>query len=120
VNVLTLLVLLIRTLRLNLEGVSTKVITLGLEEVGGEILGAVTIEPGQGGRETRGWDTEESCLGDNISPAGLSLVDSIVEELVEEKVLKVVVCTVGSGDVLQEYGTDNASSAPHKSNGGLV
>ena len=44
-DVLTNLVLSVRKLRLDLEGVSTEVITLRLQHVGWEILGAVTIEP---------------------------------------------------------------------------
>jgi hypothetical protein len=45
VNVRAFLILSIRELRLDLEGVSAEVITLSLEEVGREILGAVTVEP---------------------------------------------------------------------------
>ena len=50
----------------------------------------------------------------------MSLVDSLVEEIVEEKVLKVVIGIVGSGDILEENGTNDASSTPHESDGWLV
>lgn len=120
VDVLALLVLGVGEFWLDLEGVGTEVISLGLEQVGGEILGAVTIEPGESGGESRGWDTEESRLGDNVTPAGLRLVDGGVEEVVEEKVLQVGVGAVRSRDVLEEDGADNATTAPHERNGGLV
>jgi len=101
-DVLSFLVLGAGELWLDLECVSTKVISLGLEQVGWEILGTVTIEPAQGSGESGCWDTEKSSLGDNISPTRLSLVDGLVEEVAEEQVLEVVVCTVGGGDILQE------------------
>lgn len=44
-NVLSLGVLLVGVLGLNDEGVGAKVITLSLEQVGGQVLGAVSIEP---------------------------------------------------------------------------
>lgn len=44
-DVVTNLVLGVGELWLDLEGVGTEVISLGLEQVGGEVLGAVTIEP---------------------------------------------------------------------------
>ena len=44
-DVLSDLVLLVGILGLDSEGVGTEVVTLGLEKVGGEVLGAVTVEP---------------------------------------------------------------------------
>jgi hypothetical protein len=120
VDILPLWVLLVRELWLDPESVSTEVITLGLEKVGWKVLGAVTIEPVQCGCESRGWDTEKSGLGNDVSPSWLSLVDSLVEEVVEEQVLEVGVCSVSGGDILQEDRADNASSTPHESDGWLV
>jgi hypothetical protein len=119
-NVLAFLVLGAGKLRLNLEGVGTEVISLGLQKVGWQILGAVTVEPRQSGGEGWGWDTEESGLGDDVSPAGLGLVDSLVEEVAKEEVLEVVVLTVGGCDVLEEDRADDAASAPHEGDGWLV
>ena len=45
VDVLADRVLLVGTLRLDAEGVGTEVITLSLQEVGRQVLGAVTVEP---------------------------------------------------------------------------
>jgi hypothetical protein len=120
VNVLASLVLGTGVLGLDVEGMGTKVIALGLEQVGGQVLGAVAVEPRQGGREGRGGDTKLGSLGDNVSPAGLGLVDGLVEEVVKEEVGKVVVLAVRGGDVLEEDGADDAATTPHEGNGGLV
>jgi hypothetical protein len=57
------------------EGVGTKVVTLGLEEVGRDDLAAVPIEEGERSAEGRGRDTPENSLGDDATPARLRLVD---------------------------------------------
>ena len=119
-NVLALWVLLVGELWLDVEGVGTEVVTLGLEKVGWEVLSPVTVEEGEGGGEARSWDTPESTLGDNVSPAWLSVVDSLVEEVVKEKVLEVWVAAVGVGNVLQEDGTDDAATTPHEGDLWLV
>ncbi len=119
-DILALLVLGIRELRLDLEGMRTEVITLRLEQVGGQVLGTVTVEPRQSGGEGRGRYAEQRRLGDDIAPAGLRLVDGLVEEVVEEQVLEVCVGAVGGRDVLQEDGADDAATAPHEGDGWLV
>lgn len=103
-----------------MESVSTEVITLSLQQVGGQILGAVSVEPGQSSGEGRGGDTKLSSLGDDGSPAGLGLVDGLVEELVEEQVLQIRLAAVSRGDVLEENGSDNAATTPHEGDGRLV
>lgn len=120
VDVLALGVLLAGVLRLDAEGVGTEVVTLGLEHVGGEVLGAVAVVEGQSGAEGRGGDTPEGTLGDNVAPAVLGGVDGVVEEVVEEKVLEVGVAAVGLGDVLEEDRADDAATAPHEGDLGLL
>lgn len=119
-DVLALGVLVVGELGLDLEGVGTEVVTLGLEEVGGEVLGTVTVVEGQSGAEAGGGDTPEGALGDDVSPALLCVVDGLVEEIVEEEVLEVGVVAVGSGNVLEEDGADDAATAPHEGDLGLV
>lgn len=119
-DVLSFLVFGTGELWLNLEGMGAEVISLGLEQVGWKILGAVTIEPRKSSRESRGWDAKKSGLGDDVAPAGLGFVDSLVKEVVEEKVLKVRIGTVGSCDILEEDGTNDATAAPHEGNGRLI
>lgn len=114
------LVLVVGVLGLDLEGVGTEVVTLGLEKVGREILRAVSVEPRQGSGESRGRDSEQGSLGNHVSPAGLCGVDGLVEEVVEEQVLEVGVVSVGGSDVLQEDGADNAATSPHQGDRRLV
>ena len=120
VDVLALGVLLVGVLRLDAESVGTEVVTLGLEHVGGEVLGAVAVVEGKGGAEGRGGDTPEGTLGDNVAPAVLGGVDGVVEEVVEEEVLKVGVAAVGLSDVLEEDRADDAATTPHEGDLGLL
>ena len=71
-----------------------EVVALGLEHVRGQVLGAHAVEERQGGRERRGRDTPQRALGDDVAPAGLRLVDGLVEEVVEQQVLEVGVLAV--------------------------
>lgn len=98
----------------------TEVVALGLEKVGGEVLGSVSIKEGQGSGEGGGGDAELNTLGDGASPAGLGVVDGGLEEVVEEEVLKVGLSAVSLGDISKEDGADDAASAPHEGDGGVV
>jgi len=116
----SLLVLVVSEFRKNLEGVGTEVITLSLEKGSRETFGSVTVEEGEGGGESGSGDTPESTLSDDSAPSRLSLVDGLVEEVVEEKVLEVLVLLVSVGDVTEEDRSDDASSTPHESDTGVV
>ena len=107
-------------LGLDAESVGTEVVTLGLEEVGGQVLGAVAVVEAEGSGEGRSGDTPQSGLADHVTPAVLGVVNGLVEEVVEEQVLKVGVVAVGVGNVLKEDGADDAATAPHEGNGRLV
>ena len=111
-DVLALLVCGVGVLGLDPEGVGTKVVTLRLQEVGREVLGAVSVVEAERSAESRSGDTPEGTLGDDavamsapcslslssenhlLSPSSLSLVDGLAEELVEEQVLEVGVLAV--------------------------
>lgn len=120
VNVLALGEVLVGVFGLDAESVGTKVVTLGLQQVGGKFLGAITVVEAEGSAEGGKRDTPESRLADDVSPATLGVVDGLVEEVVEEKVLEVGVVTVGIGDVLEEDRADDAATTPHEGNGRLV
>lgn len=120
VNVLALGVLVARVLGLDAESVGAKVVALGLEQVGGQVLGADAVVEGERGGEGGGGDTPGGGLGDDVAPAGLRGVDGLVEEVVEEQVLEVRVGAVGLGDVLEEDRADDAPSAPHERDFGLL
>lgn len=107
-------------LRLDAEGMGAEVVSLSLQQVGWEILGTVAIVEAKSSAEGRGWDTPESTLADDVSPSGLSRVDGLVEEVIEQEVLQVRVLAVGAGDILEEDRADNATTTPHQGNGWLV
>ena len=120
VDVLVLREVLVGVLGLNAESVGTEVVTLGLQQVGRQVLGTVTVVEAESSAEGRQRDTQDSSLADDVSPALLSVVNSVGEEAVEQKVVEVRVVTVGVGDVLEENGTDNATTTPHESDGWVV
>ena len=57
------------------EGMGAEVITLGLEDVGGNDLAPVTIQEGESRRESRSGNTPENGLSDDAPPAWLCLRD---------------------------------------------
>lgn len=67
VNVLALLVCLVGELGLDPEGVGTKVVTLRLQQVGREVLGAVSVVEAERGAESGSGDTPEGTLGDDAT-----------------------------------------------------
>ncbi len=102
VDIVTLRVLLVCVFRLDPERVSAKVITLGLQQIGWQVLGSVAIVEAQRSGESRSRNTPQSALADNISPARLSLVDGLVEEVIEKEIFQLGVTAICACDVLQE------------------
>jgi len=98
----------------------TEVIALGLKQVGGKVLGPVAVIERQGGGEGRRRDTELNTLGNSTPPSGLGVVDGGLKEVVEQQVLEVRLGTVGLGDVGKEDRADDASTAPHEGDSGVV
>lgn len=97
-----------------------KVAYLCLEDVRGDDLTPVAVEERQSSAEGRRRDTPEDGLSDDASPAGLRLVDGLVEEVVEEQRLKVGRLRVGGGDVTKENGLDDATTTPHAGDASVV
>ena len=92
----------------NLEGVGTEVVALRLEQVRGQDLAAVPVEERERGAERGSGDTPEHGLRDDAPPAGLRLLDRVVEELVEEEGLEVTLLDEGLRDVAEEDGLQKA------------
>lgn len=84
VVIFTFRILLVGFLGLDPECVSTKVISLRLQKICWEVLGAVPIIPAESSAESGRRNTPQRALADNVSPAVLSLVDGFVEEVVEQ------------------------------------
>ena len=57
------------------ESVGTEVVTLSLEDIGGDDLAPVSVQESKSCREGRSGDTPENGLSDDAPPAGLSLVN---------------------------------------------
>ena len=89
VDVLTLGVSLARILRLDDEGVSTEVISLSLQKIGRQILGAVAVKECKSCAESRSGNARLDSVSNHISPSLLSIVDGLIEEVVEEQILQV-------------------------------
>lgn len=103
-----------------LVGVGTEVISLGLEQVSGELVGSVTVVESQSRSKGRGGDTPGDSLGHGRSPRGVGLLDGVLEEVVEQQVLEVGVLSVSLGDVSKENGSDDATTSPHEGDTGVV
>ena len=108
------------TFWLDTESVSTKVVSLGLQEVCWEVLCPIAVIEAECCAECRCWDSPEGALANNVSPSWLSLVDGFVEEVIEKKIFKIGVCAVCGCDVLEENRANNAATSPHECNGRLV
>lgn len=119
-DVLALGEVFVGVLGLDAESVGTEVITLGLQQVGGKVLGAVAVVEAEGSGEGRQRNTPESSLAHNVTPAALGGVNGLGEELIEQQVLEVGVVAVSVGDILEENGADNAATTPHEGDGRLV
>jgi len=120
VDVLPIGVFLACEFGLDTECVSSEVVTLGLQQVRRQILGAVPVVEAQGRAESRRWDTPKSSFADNVSPAWLRLVDGLVEEVVEQQILELGFVAVCACDVLEEDGPNDAATTPHQCYRGLV
>jgi hypothetical protein len=68
VDILALGVRLVGVFRLDPEGVGTEVVTLSLQQVGGQVLGAVTVVEAQCSAERGRGNTPQSTLGDDTVP----------------------------------------------------
>jgi hypothetical protein len=68
----------------------------------------------------RDGDSPESGLSDNSPPSGRSLLDSRLEEVVEQQGLELVVLLEGGGDVGQEDRLDDTTTSPHLGDTGVV
>ena len=62
-DILALLILLVGAFWLDPEGVRAEVVTLCLQQVGGQVLGAVSVVEAESGAECGSGNTPESTLG---------------------------------------------------------
>lgn len=103
-----------------LVGVGAEVVSLGLEQVSGELGRSVTVVESQSRGKGGSGNTPGDSLGHGSSPRGVGLGDGVLEEVVEQQVLEVGVLSVSLGDVSKEDGSDDATTSPHEGNTGVV
>ena len=87
-----------------LVGVGAEVVALGLEQVGGQALGAVAVVEGERGGEGGRGHADLDGVDDGLAPACLVLVHSAREEIVEQQVGEVGILVEGGLDVAEEDG----------------
>lgn len=99
VNVFAFRVLITGVFRQDLEGMSSKVVSLSLEQAGRKRFRPVSIKERQCRR--KGWsrNTPERSLGNDTTPSRLCLVDGLVEKVIEEQVLKIRLSLEGFCDL---------------------
>lgn len=93
---------------------------LSLQDVGRDDLAPVAVEEGKGRAECWRGDTPDGGLSDDTPPARLSLVNSLVEEVVEQERLELGVGLICVCDITEEDRLDNASSTPDTSDTSIV
>ena len=119
-NILALRILLVGMLGLDAEGMGAEIVTLGLQKVGRKVLATITIVEAKRRAEGGKGNAPECSLADDMSPARLSLVDCLVEKVIEQQAVEIRILTICVGDVLEENGADNTAATPHQSNRRLV
>lgn len=116
----------------NSECMCPEVVPLGLQQCCRETLRTIPVEPAQSSAEGWNGDSQSGGLSHNITPRGLRFVYCLIEEVIEQQVLQFLVLylsdsfvirngtLISFGDVAKEDRTNNATSAPHKGNSGVV
>ena len=84
VDVFALGILVTGIFGLDAERVSTKVVALGLQQICRKIFGAVTVVEAESCAEGGCRDSPKSAFADNVAPTRLSVVNGLVEEVVEK------------------------------------
>ena len=82
--------------------VSAEVVSLGLDQVGRQHCGTVTIEEGQSGGETGSRNAKLDRGGHHPTPGRLTFGDFFAEEIVYQKVVEGRILVKGTLDVAQE------------------
>ena len=102
VNVFSLGMFLARILWFDAESVSSKIISLRLDKVGGQVFGPIAVIETQGSAESRGRNSPQCSFRYDVAPPILCIVNSFVKEVIEQEVLKIRVLPVRRCNILQE------------------
>lgn len=99
---------------------SSKVITLCLQQVCWQPLRAIAIVEGQSRRQARHWNSPKRRVGHDLSPRVLVLDHCGLEEIVQQEVRQLWVAHESLFDVAQEHASNDAASAPHQGDAAVV
>mmetsp|Transcript_17377 Transcript_17377/g.34074 ORF Transcript_17377/g.34074 Transcript_17377/m.34074 type:complete len:398 (+) Transcript_17377:108-1301(+) len=97
-----------------LVGVRSKVVALGLEEVGRQPCAAIAIVEGQSRAEAGGRDAVHRTRRSHVAPPVLVLVNLLHKEIVDEQARQLRVGGEGLLDLAEEGGSDDAPPPPHE------
>ena len=103
-----------------LIGVSAEIVSLALQQIGGEGLRAVAVVVGQSRHEGRSRQARLGRQADNPAPMRLSLPDLPVKVGIQHQVDQVGIARVGLGNLLQEPRPNDAPAPPDPGDGGEV
>ena len=103
-----------------LVGVSTKVITLSLQQVRRQASGSVTVEVSQSGGDRRHRNSQCDGSRCDSTPRSLSCFDGFLKERIEQQVGKLSVLFERIPDVVQKCTADDATASPHQRNRSIV
>ena len=101
-------------LREKLIGVRAKVVTLRLDQIGGQTFATVTIVECQGCAKARQRYAEEHAVGYNFTPRRLTLVNFSSEELVDEEVFDGWILLESLLDLAEELTANDATAFREK------
>mmetsp|Transcript_28284 Transcript_28284/g.76634 ORF Transcript_28284/g.76634 Transcript_28284/m.76634 type:complete len:347 (+) Transcript_28284:226-1266(+) len=96
-----------------LVGVSSKEVTLRLDQVGRQAGTAVLVVVSEGGSGGRNGNSIGNSKGDNTTPGILAGVEFGSKTGVDHEVGKVLIASNGFSNSLEELGADDASTTPH-------
>ena len=93
-----------------LKGMRAEVVAQGLNEVGADAGAAVGVDVFHGVGIGRYGNAFADGQADDLAQAGLVGVDLVEEEFVEHEVFQIRVLFVGFGDLVQEFGLNDAAA----------
>src|SRR5438270_3705098 len=97
-----------------LVGVRAEEVSLSLQKVRGQTLGAIAVIEGKRGGESRCRHTDLDGL-DNGAPPGILIIDQhLAEEIVQKKIRDLRILVVGFLDLAEKAAANDTASAPHQ------
>ncbi len=94
------------------ESVGSEIVPLRLEKIRWEVRLAVAVKIAQSGAKCRHGNSEFDGRLNGDPPVGLSAIQDVREEGVEDEILELRVFPIRLGDAIEEACPDDATAAP--------